>query len=224
MAGRIPKKILESFARAVRHRYNRSSVHIQRRSICLQLEQLSIDVVPAINPSRHPEAIEIPDTQSNEWIKSAPKGHTRIATEINQARGGRFKPFVKLVKNWNYGLPQTARLTSFAIETLAASLFRQIELPTLQEGLRLFFDFLAGLDDAAVLYNWSDTYGVRMSWWAHQLPDLAGSGSNLLAKVDGARRKKFLEHAVQSRDRLIQSERARQRDAALRHLESAILA
>jgi hypothetical protein len=197
---------------------------VQRRSICLELAQLYIDVVPAIHPGRDDEEIEIPDTDSNEWIKSAPKRHTRIATEVNQACGGLFKPFVKLVKNWNYGLPQTARLKSFAIETVAATLFRHIELPTLQEGLRRFFDFLAGLDDHAELYAWRDHYGICMNWWACELPDLGGSGSNLLAKVDGTRRKKFLEHAVRSRDRLIQSERARQWDVALRHLQSAILA
>lgn len=89
-------------------------------------------------------------------------------------------------------------------------------------GLRLFFDFLAGMDEQAVYYQWPDTFGVRMNWWAHELPDLAGSGSNLLAQVDGTRRKKFLEHAVRSRDRLIQSERARQWDAALGHLKSAV--
>lgn len=217
-----PRKLLQSFAGAVRYRYHRSSVYVQRRSICLELEQLKIDVVPAITCGPDDDAIEIPDTDSNEWIKSAPKRHTRIATDINHVHGGLFKPFVKLVKNWNYGLPQTARLKSFAIETLAATLFKHVELPTLQEGLRLFFDFLAGMDEQAVYYQWPDTFGVRMNWWAHELPDLAGSGSNLLAKVDGTRRKKFLEHAVRSRDRLIQSERARQWDAALGHLKSAV--
>lgn len=38
-----------------------------------------------------------------------------------------------------------------------------------------------------------------MNWWTQELPDLAGTGSNLLARVDRDRRVKFLEHAVRAR-------------------------
>ena len=96
--------------------------------------------------------------------------------------GGRFKPEVKLLKYWNHQLPETARLKSFAIETLAATLFRNVNLPSLQEGLRLFFDFLAGRKNEAVLYQWDKNYGIHMSLWSHELPDLAGTGRISLPK------------------------------------------
>jgi len=216
-----PDRILGSFASAIRYRYQDSSVYVQRRSVCLTLYHLNIDVVPAVSVSGGGQ-IEIPDADTGEWIKSAPKRHTQIAQEINLARGGRFKPLVKLLKCWNSQLPQTACLRSFAIETLAATLFRNVGLPTLQEGLRLFFDFVAGHSDQAVLYRWSQNYGIQMNGWAHELPDLAGSGSNLLARVHRDQRVRFLEHAVRSRDALILAERARTQDGAVRYIGSAL--
>lgn len=217
-----PARVLESFAAAIRYRYRDSSVYVQRRSVRLKLYHLDIDVVPALEVTSGRDRIEIPDIEIGEWIASAPKAHTRIATEINSAQGGRFKPLVKLLKYWNSQLPETAYLKSFAIETLSATLFRNANLPGLQEGLRLFFDFLAGRADQAVLYRWSQSYGIQMSWWAHELPDLAGTGSNLLARVDAERRAKFLQHAVRARDALVLAEKARTHDSAVRHIGSAL--
>jgi hypothetical protein len=150
--------------------------------------------------------------------------HAAIATEINQRHRGLFKPLVKLLKFWNSELPQTARLKSFAIETMSATLFLRIELPSLQEGLRRFFDFTAGLDNQAVLYGWSDTFGIHVGWWATELPDLAGTGSNLFARTDGERLRKFLDRARQSRDSLILVENARTRISALQYMHEALRA
>jgi len=217
-----PERVLQSFARATRYRYPNSSVHVQRRSVCLTLNHLCIDIVPGIESHGEGDRIQIPDTDSGEWITSAPKRHTAIATEINQMHGGRFKPEVKLLKYWNYQLPECARLKSFAIETLAATLFSDVDLPSLQEGLGLFFDFLAGQKDQAVLYQWPKNFGVHMSVWSHKLPDLAGTGSNLMAKVDDGRRIKFLEQAIRSRDHLIAARKARSPAAAAERIGAAL--
>src|ERR1051325_5636005 len=63
-----PDTILKSFARAIRYRYQVSSVFGQRRSVCLQLYHLNIDVVPAVKDHQHPDLIRIPDTLANKWI------------------------------------------------------------------------------------------------------------------------------------------------------------
>ena len=61
-----------------------------------------------------------------------------------------------------------------------------------------------------------------MNWWAHELPDLARTGSNLLVHVSRARRVKFLKQVVRSRDALIAAERARTFDSAVEHIGSAL--
>ena len=217
-----PDKILQSFATAIRYRYNQSSVYVQRRSVRLSLYHLDIDVVPAIQITGGRHRVEIPDGDSGEWIVSAPKAHTEIATEINQAQGKRFKPLVKLLKYWNSQLPDSARLKSFAIETLAATLFRHVNCRSLQEGLRCFFDFVASRRDQEILYSWPQGYGIQMNWWAQELHDIAGTGSNLLARFDGDHCKRFIQHAVRSRDALVLAENARTQESAARHIAKAL--
>lgn len=217
-----PDKILESFARAVRHRYPKSSVRVQRRSICLQLYHLNIDVVPAVEVDDTEKFILIPDADTGNWIKSAPKLHSAKATEINKRHGGRFKPLVKLLKYWNSNLPKTARFKSFAIETLAARLFHSVDLLSLENGLALFFDFLASLDGNAQLRPWPDSYGVKLNWWATEVLDLAGTGSNLVANVDDKRRRKFLEHATRSRDRMVEATATTRADTACLRISKAL--
>lgn len=217
-----PDRILQSFARAIRYRYPQSSVRVQRRSVRLNLYHLNIDVVPAVEVDGGDHRIEIPDAESDDWIRSAPKMHTQIAADINQAQGGRFKPLVKLLKSWNSALPETANLKSFAVETIAARLFKNVGLPRLQDGLRFFFDFLAEQANQGDLYEWSQNYGIQLNWWTHEVLDLAGTRSNVVAKLDSERRKKFLGQAIRSRDALIDAEKARNPEYAVRHIRSAL--
>src|SRR5205823_1837797 len=142
----------------------------QRRSVRLQLNHLDIDVVPAIDESG--DLIKIPDRKDGEWITSAPKRHSSIATAVNQSRGGKFKPVVKLLKYWNSRLPSTANLKSFTIETIATHLFKGEEFGTLDEGLFLFFDFLVYCKGEETSHDWDDKYGMRFSeWFGVNVPD-----------------------------------------------------
>jgi hypothetical protein len=217
-----PRTVLESFARAVRYRYNDSSVRMQRRSICLQLYHLDIDLVPAIEADAAGQMILVPDAETGNWIKSSPRTHSYIATSINQNRKGNFKPLVKLLKRWNSNLPSTANFKSFAIETMAARLFQTTDIPNLQDGLLRFFDFVAHLDGKAQAYTWSDQCSISLNRWSTEVPDLAETGSNLVAKVDGERRKKFLEYAVRSRDRMIDALTAVSVDTACKRVSEAL--
>jgi len=188
----------------------------------LQLYHLDIDVVPAIEVGDTGKIILVPDSDSGDWIKSSPRLHSEKATEINQRHNGRFKPLVKLLKCWNSNLPSTANFKSFAIETLAARLFNSIGLPSLEDGLALFFDFVASLDGKAQLYRWAESYGVTLNWWATEVPDLAGPGSNLVANVDADRRQKFLGHAIRSRDHMADARRSSRVDTACRRVSEAL--
>lgn len=217
-----PETILRSFANAVRYRYPNSSVRTQRRSICLQLNRLDIDVVPAIEADSTGQMILVPDAETGNWIKSSPKQHSDIATKINQARNGNFKPLVKLLKNWNSNLPSTANFKSFIVETMAARLFQQVDIPSLEDGLLRFFDFMAHLDGKAQAYSWTNKYGMSLNWWAVEVFDLAGTGSNLVANLDADRRQKFLDHAVRSRNKMQEAQQAMGVDTACKRVSEAL--
>lgn len=214
--------VLESFANAIRYRYRLSSVFGQRRSVRLQLFHLDIDVVPAIIHPDNPKYIYIPDKEANEWIVSSPLLHAENATSVNKFQGGKLKPLVKLLKYWNGNIPSTARFKSFAIETLCVLIFRNLQMNTLQEGLSYFFDFVASFSGSKAIFDWRDRYGISLSRWSATIPDAAGTGSNVIVRLEDERRRRFIEHATRSRDKLIEAFNTSHTDTACRRITEAL--
>ncbi len=217
-----PKAVLATFANAIRRRYDQSSVYIQRRSVRLSLNHLDIDAVPALRSTRDGDTILIGDVTTDSWIESAPKKHEAIASRLNASRGNNFKPLVKLLKGWNANLPSTANLKGFAIETMAARIFSTYSFTSLQEGLKDFFDFVCYLGGAGTIYTWNNGCGMSFGWLNRVVPDTAGTGSNLIANVEGVRITRLVEHAARSRNKIIEAENSSYQDTAERRLAEAL--
>lgn len=215
-----PETVLDSFANAIRYRYPESSVYSQRRSVCLSLNHLDIDVVPAIKDGDY---IWIPDREADDWIKSSPSKHSENATEVNRIQNGKFKPLVKLLKFWNGNLPNTAYLKSFAIETICIRLFGTTKFNSLEEGLLQFFDFVAYLSGHETVISWKNSFGISFSWfYGCNVPDAADTGSNTTASVNHARQKRFIENAIRSRDRMLEADNALSMETAYRRVTEAL--
>ncbi len=217
-----PDKVLQSFARALRLRYPKSSAFVQRRSVRLELSHLDIDCVPAIEEEEGSEYIFVPDRKEGTWIRSSPKRHQNIASAVNASCAGRLKPLVKLLKNWNAGLSDQARVRSFMIETMATTLFQHRTPASLFEGLLMFFDFVASLAGAGKAFSWPSHYGISMNTWSTSVPDLAKTGANVAGRLDDKRRGRFQERAASSRDHLLAALSAKSGAAVGRGLAKAL--
>jgi hypothetical protein len=217
-----PSDILDSFAGAIHSRYPNSSVHHQRRSIRLQLYHLNIDVVPAIQDKYNEKRIRIPDSNSGGWIISSTKLHSENATIVNKQNSGRFKPLVKLLKYWNYNLPSTATFKSFAIETMAVQIFKDNNIPSLQEGLILFFDFISYVSGNQSDYIWKNKSEISLNWFSNSIPDAAGTGTNIIEGIDDERRKRFVENAIRSRNKMAESFNTNSIEIACRKVSQAL--
>lgn len=218
----VPSSVLDSFANAIRYRYPVSSVYGQRRSVRLQLYHLDIDVVPAIADKNNSKFIRIPDKGASQWILSSPLLHSENATAVNNFQDGKFKPLVKALKHWNGNLPSTAKFKSFAIETLAVRIFQNFKFGSLQEGIRFFFDFIAYASGNPATLGWKDKYGVSLGWLNASIPDAAGTGSNIVANIEDERRKRFVEHAIRSRNKMNDSLDTTSVDTACRRVSEAL--
>lgn len=217
-----PEKVLDSFANAIRYRYPVSSVFGQRRSVRLQLYHLDIDVVPAIQDKIDKNLIHIPDSNANKWILSSPLKHSENATAVNKFQDGRFKPLVKLLKYWNGNLPSTANFKSFAIETMAVRIFKNFKFTSLQEGLRLFFDFIAFSSSNKTRYVWKDSYEISLRLFSFNIPDAAETGTNVAANIDDERRRRFIDQAIRSRTKIDESFNTLSQEAACRRVFEAL--
>ncbi len=205
-----PDKILDSFANAIRYRYPVSSVFGQRRSVRLQLEHLDIDVVPAVRITENdPRILKIPDSDSSQWILTAPKIHEEKAVAVNRMREGKVKPLIKLLKFWNGNLPSTVKFKSFAIETMAIRVFNTIEFATLERGLFCFFDFIAYASGVPTSIRWNNSCGMDFSWYTCSIPDVSGTAINVAQGVTEDQKKKFLEAGIRARDKLIEASNSR---------------
>lgn len=159
-----PKAVLQTFARALRRRYE-APARLQRRSVGLTLAHLHIDVVPAIAQGRD-GFIMIPDRKAKQWIVSAPAIHSRLATAADKSCSGLFKPLVRLLKSWNARQPKASRLKSFGVETIALHLVQAQPIDTLTAGTVRFFDFVTWLGGLKPTLTWRDSLGIFV-WWAH---------------------------------------------------------
>lgn len=215
-----PKELLQSFARAVKHRYPDSSVRLQRRSVCLQLSHISLDIVPAIEVKNGGTLIEIPDRNSDIWIRTNPRIHTEYSSRINQSNGKLLKPVVKLLKFWNSQLPSTARMKSFSIETLDTRLFENERISSIQEGLLLFFDFVSHLGHNQTHFQWASRYNISLLSSA-TLMDASGI-SNLLVNTDKDKIDRFIVQSVRSRNHLLKSYEVTRQNSAWVHTAKAI--
>lgn len=82
---------------------------------------MSIDVVPAFD--RKGGGYVIPNPTAGDWISTNPKRHHELSTAKNTECGGKFVPFVKMIKGINRELGEPVS-PSFLLEVMAQSLVK----------------------------------------------------------------------------------------------------
>jgi len=114
-----PDDVVDSLYSAVKSGY--SNVRKQQRSVGVETEQASMDVVPIIAPYGDAGPFYIPDRKLETWVQTDPPRHTQWTTEMNDVAGGRFKPLVKLTKWWRRENPTVSkRPKGFVMECITA--------------------------------------------------------------------------------------------------------
>ena len=159
--------ILDRFHTALVSEYGAAAVRKQSRSINVDFGVLidaedntdyrivSVDVVPAFACG---DNYEIPDGDSDKWIKTNPDIHAAKATAAHQAYSNEWKGLVRMVKYWNNNAKHGEKpiKPSFLIEVMA--------LQCLHGGWQGRFDYeiqslFATLADR-VLDQWQDPAGL----------------------------------------------------------------
>ncbi len=84
----------------------------------------NVDIVPVsrtINDDGSINHYNVPDMNTESWIKSRPRKHTSAMRDKNKICGESFKRIVKMIKWWNH--QHGAYLQSFHIEVIALKVF-----------------------------------------------------------------------------------------------------
>lgn len=125
-----PDKVLTAFYDALAEEYGSNAVTKQSHSVCVDFgvvvdaddntdyRVVSIDAVPAFKDG---ENYLIPNTRSENWMKTNPEVHAELTTKANEKYGGNWKGLVRMVKYWNQNARHGEKpiKPSFLIEVMA---------------------------------------------------------------------------------------------------------
>jgi len=137
-----PKHILTFLHRALRKDYP-GKTRLQRRSIKVVLKYVRMDVVPAIFSNDRDDPIYIPDKLLQRWILTHPKGHIKLATELNEKTQGLFIPLVKAIKWWrNNKIPEETRPKSIILEAILSEVVKKYKIRSIPFGILTFFKYV----------------------------------------------------------------------------------
>jgi hypothetical protein len=126
---------------------------VRADSPCVRItyEDMVVDVVPAFARFLS-DAYTIPYYKG--WMVATPQQQQRVYKELDDARGGRFKPLLRMIKHWKAVHPSVG-LRSYHLETLAYEIFKRKQIGDDREALLTFFAEAQG----AVQYHWNDPGG-----------------------------------------------------------------
>lgn len=179
----LPSNVIGTLRKAVRS-LGYTEIEANRRSICVSLGSVEMDVVPVIRDPWEANGWLIADKSEERWLKTNPMGHNLWASGVNKKANGYFVPLVKLVKWWRReNLPHLRRPKGFILETLVAEHMDYKE--TSYEDL--FAKFLESVRDE---YGWMVLSGLVPS-----LEDPSVPGNDVFSRVKAEEFKRFYDMA-----------------------------
>ncbi|WP_175720174.1 nucleotidyltransferase [Burkholderia anthina] len=199
----LPSDVIGTLRKAVKS-LGYTEVEANRRSICVSLGSVEMDVVPIIPSPWEREGWLIADKSEEQWLVTNPMGHNRWASAVNKKANGNFIPLVKLVKWWRReNLPHLKRPKGFILETLVATHMDYKE--TRYE--ELFAKFLEAIRDE---YKWAVQFGQ-----VPHLEDPSVAGNNVFSRVKAEEFKRFYDLAVAHATLVRRAQREADADKAL---------
>ncbi|MFN8475540.1 MAG: hypothetical protein U0822_25375 [Anaerolineae bacterium] len=142
-----PEAVVARLRRVLERNGYQDKTALQRRSIRVEMSGMTLDAVPVVQVNGPEEPLLIPDRPLAQWVPTHPKGHLAAATALNKENGGRFIPFVKIVKAWyryqahDLRAVERPKPKGFTLEALVAK-YQDADAPSYAEAFVTFLDNL----------------------------------------------------------------------------------
>jgi hypothetical protein len=121
LKSRSPQQVLDYFEKKALEKLAGWEISRGRLSLTFLREGLELQVLPAVRESGR---TQIPSARGDQWSEIAPEAFFRKLTETNEKFGGKVVPVIKLAKILNWQQPESLRLSSYHIESLAIESFK----------------------------------------------------------------------------------------------------
>jgi hypothetical protein len=146
-----PAKLLVDIKKTLDRSLKTPKIRADSPAVRITYDDIIVDVVPAFARFLS-DAFDIPYYKT--WMVATPRGQQRVFKQLDDAREGKFKPLLRMIKHWK-AVHHTIGLRSYHLETLAYEIFRKREIEDYRISLCTFFSEAK----AAVQYHWNDPGG-----------------------------------------------------------------
>jgi len=182
-----PKKVIDYLYSILQKFYN--NVKRQTRSVNVALSYINMDIVPSIAPSGTQNILIIPDMSEKTWIKSHPRKHIKLSTDMNKKQSNLYKPLVKAIKEWrDVRMSDTWKPKSFILESIVYNYSIKNTINNIPSSIKEFYVFI---------YNeYKKT--KEKGKWSPYLKDPAGTDTDIAKDWTYSDFSKFYDESLDS--------------------------
>jgi len=107
-------------------------------AVTARFRDAEIQILPAVSCEG---AVQIADPAGEQWSRIRPREFSRVLTEVNELKGRKVVPVIKLAKAIIANFPAQMQISGYHTESLAVKIFRAYEGQlAMRPMLRFFFD------------------------------------------------------------------------------------
>ena len=138
LAERSPTEAKKYLAERLRAGLPDAQVSEGTLAVTVRFNDAEVQLLPAISCEG---AVQIADSNGKDWSRIRPREFSRVLTEINESKGRKVVPVIKLAKAIIGNMPDQLQISGYHTESLAVKIFRAYEGPeTHKPMLRAFFE------------------------------------------------------------------------------------
>lgn len=124
LAERSPEDAKEYFSRRLTERFPQAEVVEGKLAVTIRFSDIDVQLLPAV--SCHGK-VKISDETGSEWATVDPRKFAEKLSEVNQIRGMKVVPTVKLAKAMIATLPKGQQISSYHAESLSVEIFKEYQ-------------------------------------------------------------------------------------------------
>jgi SMODS domain-containing protein len=121
LVDRPPSDAKEYLAERLRETLADADVTTGNLAVTARFPEIEVQLLPAVSCEG---GVQISDPTQDRWSEIRPREFTRILSQVNERRGRRVVPVVKLAKGIIANLPESRQITGYHTESLAVDIFR----------------------------------------------------------------------------------------------------
>jgi len=138
LIGNTPQQLRKLLAQNLMERYGGGNVRIGTLAVTVNIKGIDIQLLPA---QRIGDSFKISSFDGKKWSQIRPQKFVEVLTKVNQQKGGKVIPTVKLAKAIVRTLPEKQQLTGYHVESLSVKIFKSYNGPmTPKAMITHFFD------------------------------------------------------------------------------------